>query len=330
MNRKLRVIVVGAGLFGTKRLHACLALPSDFEVVGVVDTSVDQQKKIRTQYGVPTFGHIAQAPKGTDLAIISTPNTFHERLTIGALSHGMHVLCEKPLAPTVKEARRIIHAAKKYHKLVKTGSNHRFFPTVQKAKELFEQGTIGRLLLFKASIGINGERVANKWFWNRAVSGGGSFIDNGCHVLDIARMFMGNFSACSAHMTNTYWKRTSVEDVGSAIFVTKDKRQAVITSSWIQWAGYLHIELWGSDGYIIIDSTAQDIVTIGGKVGHITTYDYSHEPKDSYHRELLYMKSCILQKRTPQPDANDGAHVIAMIESAYRSSQKKSWTSINL
>ncbi len=328
MNRRVRAVIVGAGLFGTKRLRACLAMPTEFDVVGVVDILPDQREKIRSQFHVPTFGHISETPKDVDLAIISTPNAFHERLTVESLAHGMNVLCEKPLAPTVNECRRIIRAAKKYHKLVKTGSNHRFFPTVQKAKELFEQGTIGKLLLFKASIGINGERVANKWFWNHRMSGGGSFIDNGCHVLDIARMFMGNFTKCSAHMTNTYWKGTSVEDVGSAIFVTRDDRQAVITSSWIQWAGYLHIELWGEKGYIIIDSTTHDIVTMGNKEGVVTTYDYSNEPKDSYHRELLYMKRCILTKTDPHPDAMDGSYVIGMIESAYRSSQKKSWTTI--
>lgn len=328
MNKIVRVVIVGAGLFGTKRLRACLALPADFQVVGVVDTSIKQQQRIQQEYGIPTFAKISEVPRDTDLAIISTPNMFHEPLTVEALRAGMHVLCEKPLAPTTKSTKRIVTMAKKYGKFVKTGSNHRFFHHVEKAKDLFDQGFIGKLLLFKASIGINGQRIANKWFWDPKLSGGGSFIDNGCHVLDIARMFMGNFTKCSAHMTNAYWKGTSVEDVGSAIFVTKDGRQAVITSSWIQWAGYLHIELWGEKGYIIIDSTTHDIVTTGNRQGAVTTYDYSNEPKDSYHRELLYMKRCILTKSDPHPNAEDGSYVINMIESAYRSSREKSWTTI--
>lgn len=324
----LRVIIVGAGFFGTKRIAACIALPEAFTVVGVVDPAEDRRNSVAQGFRVPTFPDIPSVTGRADAAIIATPNAYHADASISAMKHGMHVLCEKPLAPTVRDAKRIIAAARRYKKIVKTGSNHRFFHTVQKAKELYDRGAIGTLLFFKGSIGTNGTRVSRKWFWDPAISGGGTFIDNGCHLLDIARMFMGDFSHCTASMTTNLWKQTQVEDVGTAIYKTKDNRQAVITSSWIQWAGYLHIELWGESGYIIIDSTMHDTTTIGGKDGTCTIYDYSNEPKDSYHRELLYFKQCIETHSNPSPNAQDGEAVITMIHSAYQASKTKTWVHI--
>lgn len=328
MLHPLKSIIIGAGLFGTKRLRACLDMPRDFTVVGIIDSSDAQRKNIQKQFHIPTYSSLSEMKETADFAIVATPNAYHADMTISALKKGMHVLCEKPLAPTQKEAQRIETASKRYNKFVKTGSNHRFFHTVQKAKELYDRGAIGKLLHFKSSIGINGQRVSGKWFWDPEMSGGGSFIDNGCHLLDIARMFMGNFVSCHAHMANVYWKKSPVEDMGTAIYVTRDNRQAIIMSSWIQWAGYLHIELWGEKGYIIVDSTGRDTVTLGGKTGIFTTYDYSNEPKNSYHRELLYMKQCILSGTTPTPSAKDGTAVIGMIQSAYTSSRTKSWSHI--
>lgn len=324
----LRVVIIGAGHFGTKRLSACMDLPHDFTVAGVVDPSETQRRKISQTFGIPTASSIDHFAHQADLAIIATPNVYHASVSVAAMRNGFHVLCEKPLATKAVDALLIVKAAKRYKKLVKTGSNHRFLRTVQKAKSLFDSGIIGKILFFKGAIGTNGERVSRTWFWDPSISGGGTFIDNGCHLLDLARMFMGNFSTCSAHMANVHWSKTPVEDVGSAIFITPKGLQAIITSSWIQWAGYLHIELWGEKGYIVIDSAPHDIVTVGDKDGTCTTYDFSHEPKDSYHRELLYMKHCIETKTKPTPGADDGAAVISMVESAYTSSRKKTWATI--
>lgn len=326
--KPLRVVIVGAGFFGTKRLAACLALSNDFQVVAVVDPAEEQRTRIAKQFGVAVAQNLKSVAQNADVAIIATPNAFHAQTSIEAMRQGMHVLCEKPLATTAADTKKIVSAARRYHKIVKTGSNHRFFHTVQKAKEIYDRGTIGKLLFFKGSIGTNGSRVSRKWFWDPAISGGGTFIDNGCHILDIARMFMGNFTSCTAAMTTNLWKETHVEDVGSAIYKTKDHRQAVITASWLQWAGYLHIELWGEKGYIIIDSTTHDTVTVGGKDGIFTTYDYSNEQKDSYHRELQYLAGCIRKGTLPSPNATDGTAVIAMIEAAYIASKKHIWVPI--
>ena len=324
----LRVVIVGGGFFGSKRLQACLELSETFQVMAVIDPSEQQRFHVMNTYHIPAVESFSMLSKPAELAIIATPNIFHAEASIEAMKRGMHVLCEKPLATRVNDAERIVRAAKRYKKIVKTGSNHRFFHTIQKAKELYDKGSIGTLLNFKGSIGTNGSRVSRKWFWNKEWAGGGTFIDNGCHLIDLARMFLGDFTSVTASMETNLWKKAGVEDMGTAIFRTKDGRLATISSSWYQWAGYLHIELWGEKGYIIVDSTTHDTVTIGGVDGEVVTYDYSHEKKDSYQRELLYLESCIRKHAVPSPNASDGAAIIALIDAAYISSRDKTWKKI--
>lgn len=327
-NSPIRIVIIGAGFFGSKRVAACLKYPRIFRVVAIIDPSEEQRKRIETTYHLPVFARLGEFDGEADAAIVATPNTYHKDSSIEAMKRGMHVLCEKPLATTVLDAQRIAQAAKKYKRIVKTGSNHRFFRSVQKAKELFDNGRIGRLLNFRGTIGTNGSRVSRKWFWNKQVSGGGTLIDNGPHLLDIARMFMGDFASVIASMETNLWKTAGVEDMAQVLFRTKDERVASITASWYQWTGYLHIELWGEKGYIIIDSSEGDTVTVGGPDGTRKTYDFSKQKKDSYERELLYFADCIRKQRAPEPNATDGAYVLAMIESAYLSSRTKMWQPI--
>jgi predicted dehydrogenase len=330
-DRKLRVIVVGGGYFGKKRLYACQDLSKDIEVVGLVESDDRKAQNLSHQYHLTCKPNLVDyRGSHVDAAIICTPNVTHPELAIRALSLGWHVLCEKPLAINSVQAKKISSAAIRYHRFVKTGSNHRFFPPVQKAYHLVQSGKIGDILSFKGSIGNDGTHTANGWFWDKSVSGGGTFIDNGCHLIDLARMFMGDFSSCTGLAANVFWKKTAVEDIGTGIFVTGDGGQAVISSSWIQWRGYLYFELWGTKGFIIVDMRDKDTLTFGRRgETQVKTYDFSGEPKNSYHRELLYFKDCIFKNIPPKPDARDGARVIDMIEAVYTSNKTHKWVRLN-
>lgn len=326
---KIKTVLVGAGYFGQKRIKACLDLKDNLEIIGVVDSDPNKIKLIENTYSLKSFKQLSDIKEKFDLAIISTPNNTHADLAVQALTMGANVLCEKPLASNSTDALRIVKQAKKSKLLVKTGSNHRFFSSVQKALELYKKGEIGELLSFRGSIGNAGQQTANSWFWNKKTSGGGTFIDNGCHLIDIARMFMGDFKKCVGHTDQLFWKDAKVEDFGTSVFYNDKEKHAMITSSWFQWHGYLYFELWGDKGYIIVDSRDQDTLKLGKKDNPLcTVYDFSNYPKNSYHQELLYFIDCIHKNIQPQPNAEDGYKVIKMIEAIYASSKQKKW--INL
>jgi len=322
----VRLIVVGCGYFGLKRIQACLQIPTHVSLVAVVDKNIKLAEKIANKYHVFYGNSIVEVTKkfSCDAAIIAVPNMYHKECSLDALSCGLHVLCEKPLASTHKDAIEIEKAAIKYNRLLKTGSNHRYFSSVQKAYEVFKKGTIGNILLFRGSIGNNGTHVQDTWFWDKQKSGGGTFIDNGCHLVDIARWFMGDFISSVGTMTNVYWKKTDVEDVGTAIFMTKKNQLAVITCSWTQWAGYIAIEIWGDKGFIIIDSKDGDTIVVGNRTNTKTRrYTFATQKLNSYQKELIYFASCIRNNVQPSPNGTDGKAVLRLIECAYESAQKK-------
>ncbi len=326
--RPIGTIIVGAGYFGQKRLDACKSLQKEYRVVGVVDTDKKVLQHISKKYHVPVSASLSLFTNKADLAIIATPNAYHTKQCIDALSLGLHVLCEKPLATNYRDALRIVAASKRYRRFVKTGSNHRFIPYVEKAIELVKKGAVGKVLSINGAIGNNGAHVAGRWFWNPKLSGGGTLLDNGCHLVDIVRLLLGGITRCSAHTATLYWKKARTEDTGSAIFVTKDGRQAVISSSWTRWDGYLSLEVFGDKGCVITDSATENVVVIN-KNGTVTAkYNYSKDKTSSYQKELLYMKACIERGVAPKPDAKDGARVIQLIEAAYQSSRKKTWITL--
>lgn len=325
MDKQLRVIIVGCGYFGQKRIQACQRHKDLFRIVGVVDTDTARAASFAVPLGIPHANSISAVLRATpaDVAIIATPNCYHAPLACEALRHKLHVLCEKPLASSFSEAKKIVRSAKKYGRLVKAGSNHRFFPTIQKAAELIANGDIGEILYIKGDIGNNGSHTKESWFWNDAISGGGTYIDNACHLLDIIRWFMGDFVSCVGAMSNVYWKKTRVEDVAGGIYKTKKGRLAVITSSWTQWTGYMSLEIWGSKGYILIDSKRGSTTTVGSTTDATQrVFDFSNQPLSSYDDELSYFAQCIHHKSEPRPNAIDGARVIQMIEGVYRSAKQ--------
>jgi predicted dehydrogenase len=329
---KLSVAVVGCGYFGSKRIQACAGIPDDIDLRAVMDADESRAAQAGDAAGVPHYSDFGTLLNETeiDAIILAVPNSMHSPLSVQALEAGKHVLCEKPLAISPSEAQRIVDAVESSGKIVKTASNHRFFPTVTKAHELYTSGRIGEILSFRGAIGNDGGLTHDSWFWKKDVAGGGTFIDNACHLLDIARMFMGDFTMCLGQVANLYWKEAEVEDYATGIFVTEEGRQALITSSWTQWTGYFYFELWGDAGYIFVDSRGVDRVTVGdNRKGVVRTFDYGRYPITSHQDELSYFAKSITMGEQPIPSAADGLEVIKMIDGVYRSTAEKTWVSLN-
>ena len=327
----LSVAVAGCGYFGTKRIQACAKIPDEINLRAVMDMDESRAAQAGAAAGVNHFSDYDALLNETDIdaIILAVPNNMHASMSVQALEAGKHVLCEKPLAIRPSEAQLIVDAAEVNGRFVKTASNHRFFPTVTKAVELYSEGLIGQALSFRGAIGNDGALTRDSWFWKKEIAGGGTMMDNACHLLDIARMFMGDFSQCLGQVANLYWKQAEVEDYATGIFVTEEGRQALITSSWTQWTGYFYFELWGDAGYIFVESRGGDKVTIGdNRHGVVHTYDYGDYPITSYQDEVSYFARSVIASEQPVPSASDGLAVIKMIDGVYRSTAKKTWVSL--
>ena len=322
-----KTIVVGVGSFGEKRARAVKESLWG-ELIGVADIDMQRATKVAQRFSVQPFAIEEAFENKADVVLVATPNKYHTPVTVKALESGKHVLCEKPLSLNAGEVKKMVEASKKAGRFLKMGSNHRYFTSVMRAHEIFESGEIGDIISFNGRIGNNGERVKESWFWDKELSGGGTLLDNGCHLIDIARWFMGDFSKVMGVTSNIYWKQCLVEDTACGVFVTSNGQMAIINSCWRQMAGYLHFEINGTGGYITVDGRFDthggDKVYWQGNGGKtIRCEDFGHIPPNSYVLELDDFYVALQNGIQPVPSGEDGLKIMAMIDVIYNNNGKE-------
>ena len=257
-----------------------------------------------------------------DVVVICTPNNQHARLSIAALNSGKHVFCEKPLATTVEDARLMVNTANENRKFLKVSSNVRYFGNVAKGREMLTNGKIGEPLFFRGWIGHPGWNLRpGTWFMDLTIIGGGTLIDNGCHLIDIVRWSLGEIAECFGYTGLLKHKLKGQEDNAMAVLTTVDNKPAFIHSSWTEWNGYLYTELYGSEGSIIIDSRGDEAKVIVRFQDHDEIYDFSREPRESFKREIDDFIVSIKEGKEHPPTGYDGMRVVEIIHGIYESSK---------
>lgn len=329
---KFNFSVVGCGGFGKKRISALKNIGA--KISCLVDTNEQLVSKLAGEIGCEYSTDYNSVLKRDDVdcVIVATPNKFHAPIAVAALKAGKHVICEKPLARTVAEAHSMVDAAKHGKVFLKTGSNLRYFSNVVKAKELVDKGVIGKPLFVRGWIGHDGQKILHAWNVDKEMAGGGTFLDNGAHILDLFRWFVGDFSDCFGYV-NTLSMPVKVEDNGMGLFKSKDGRMAFIQSSWTEWSGYMYMEVYGSEGSVIIDNRGERVAntnqwTVSSKTicttkgGIHQIFDYSAEKPQSYELELKDFIEHVKRGEQPLASGHDGMKVVEMVHGIYESSAK--------
>lgn len=254
MTSPLRVALVGAGDVGQLRAQAVVQTPG-LDLAVVADVVKERAKRLAGRFGAEASTEPLSAVRRDDvhLVIVSTPPDRHAAISVAALSAGKHVLCEKPLAHTLADAERMCEAAEANGVLLKTGFNHRHFPAMAFARTLIDGGKIGEVVGVKAHAGHpGGEEFGHAWVHDGRVTGGGSLVDNGIHVLDLARFFLGEeVEWATGYVANLVWPFENAEDNGFALFRSASGKIAQVHASWTRWRGYhFWVETLGTQGYV--------------------------------------------------------------------------------
>ena len=146
----LRYGLVGAGVVSGVHLDAIAGL-EDVELVGINALNLEAAEVRAREHGCRAFGRVDELlAEGLDVVVVCTPHPSHAELTIAALEAGAHVLCEKPLAPEVREADAMIDAANRTGRLLGVCFQQRFRPVIAAARRLLDEGRLG--VLVRASI----------------------------------------------------------------------------------------------------------------------------------------------------------------------------------
>ena len=320
---KLGFGVVGCGRMGRRRMRSVVEHPKT-DLLCVADVNPADARSAAEEFACPAYSRYQDLLQHdhVDIVIVSVPNKWHQETVVAALEAKKHVFCEKPLAKTPDEAQAMVDAARRNGVTLKTGSNLRFFPNVLKARELLDANTIGDLLFIRTWIGHDGWNLRDNWYANPEIAGGGTFLDNGCHVLDLCRWFLGEVTSAFGVVSTKLWPVQPLEDNGFGIFETADGKTAFVHASWTEWAGYMYMEIYGTAGFIRIDSRGRACTTVlGRRDGSEQVFDFSALPANSYAAEFAHWIGALEAGREPSPSGYDGLRAVAMAHAVYQSSR---------
>ena len=253
MGKKLRIGIIGCGgIANGKHMPSLKVFDKEVEMVAFADIVEDRAKTAAKEYGTAdakVYLDYTELLKddSIDVVHVLTPNRTHAEISIAALEAGKHVMCEKPMAKSAADARRMVEAAKKSGKKLTIGYQHRHKPESVYLKKVIERGDLGKIYYSKA-FAIRRRGTPN-WgvFLNEYEQGGGPLIDIGTHSLDLTLYLMNNYSPKMVVGTKykmlpnpdcgNPWgawdeKQHTVEDSAFGFIVMKDGSTINLETSW--------------------------------------------------------------------------------------------------
>ena len=250
MTEPLRIGIVGLGKMGKIRAET-IEKNSGTVLVSVTDPSPPTGgfNGVRLY---PNYESVIRSD--VDAVFVCTPNRFAPDVVVAALNAGKHVFCEKPPGRNLDDIQRILAAERTNPGLkLKFGFNHRYHFGIQEAKRIVESEQYGRILWMRGIYG-KGESSApaGEWRNNPKIAGGGILLDQGIHMLDLFRFFCGDFVEIKSMCTSAYWD-APMEDNAFALLRDDVGRIAMLHSSFNQWKHRFTLEIYMSDGYLVVD-----------------------------------------------------------------------------
>jgi predicted dehydrogenase len=342
-NDILKVGIIGCGAIGRKR---ALALDDSSVLIACCDVDGAIGGKFASDFSCKFYESYEELFQETDcdIVIVAAVNKYARDIAVQALKMGKHVLAEKPLGRNAAEAQEIVNAVNSKQLTVnsspltshvspstvlKTGFNHRFHPTIRKAKELLDEGAIGQCFNIRARYGHGGRPgMENEWRASKDLCGGGELLDQGVHVIDLIRWFGGEVNEVYGKVETKFWNM-EVEDNAFAILKTDSDATASFHVSWTNWKNIFSFEVFGTDGYLRIEglggSYGPETLEFGrrrkeGGVPDIQRFEFP--PEDiSWKMEWQEFVSAIEEKRQPLGNGIDGLRANEVIEAIYESSR---------
>ncbi len=319
--------IVGCGLIGQKRAKA---LGSGGKLVACADIDVDRAENLARTSVAKVFRdwrELVWLPE-VEVVIVATLHDSLAEITRTAAEAAKHVLVEKPAARNAAELEPVILAAAKHGVKVHVGFNHRYHRSLRKAMEIVDSGALGELMFVRARYG-HGARIGydKEWRANPALSGGGELIDQGPHLIDLSRWFLGEFPEVQGFAHTYYWDMP-VDDNGFLLLKTAKKQAAFLHASCTEWKNLFSMEIYGKLGKL-------DLSGLGGSYGvekitwyrmlpemgppETTSWEYPMGD-DSWAVEMAEFFEDIRLDREPAAGLRDAQAALKIVESVYRES----------
>ncbi|SMF75474.1 Gfo/Idh/MocA family protein [Pseudobacteriovorax antillogorgiicola] len=249
---KIRVGIAGYGIVG-KRRHDYLNLNPRFEVVSVCDQKFQEEGRLQCGARHYTSYQSMIEKEPLDALFVCLTNDVAPDATILGLQAGCHVFCEKPPGRTVEDITSVIKVSNQHpSQKLKYGFNHRYHDSIMRAMEIISTHDLGEVINLRGVYGKS--KILNyksNWRTQRSIAGGGILLDQGIHMVDLFRLFAGEFSEVHSFISNRYWNH-DVEDNAYAIMKTNNGIIGMLNSSATQWRHRFNLEISLSEGAVIL------------------------------------------------------------------------------
>jgi len=327
--KKLKVGIAGYGVVGKRRRifidkNPCLS------TVAVSDLNFGGDGILAD--GTFYFNNYQKIfEKDIDILFVSLPNYLASDATMSGLRHGLHIFCEKPPGRNVQDIRDVIEVEKKNSMLkLKYGFNHRYHASVAEAKKIIQSGQYGEIINIR---GVYGKSsiipFETGWRSERRYAGGGILLDQGIHMLDMIRLFAGDFGEIKSFVSNDYWQH-DVEDNVYAIMRNKNGCVAMIHSTATQWQHKFRLEITLQEALIELTgilsgskSYGDEKLKIvprnsGSNIGSFYEITNSYLEDNSWRDEINEFADIILQdKPVENGNSSDALKVMEMVNQIY-------------
>lgn len=335
----VNVGIIGCGMITQTRHAPEYAQNPHARILGMYDADSARLAEVAMRYDCRSYAspEAIIADPQIDAISICSPNATHARYAIMALQGGKHVLCEKPIALSLDDSRKMIGVAEAAGKILMVGHNQRLLPTHRRAKELLDAGAIGKILSFQSNFKHSGpenwsiDRANTTWFFDKTRAQFGALGDLGAHKLDIIRYLLGGEVEDVEAIVMTLDKRgpdgnlIAIDDNAMAFFRMVGGVPGIMHVSWTNYGEEDNSTvIYGDEGVMKIFGDYTDDIVLEMRDGTIVKYAVGRiqtntsQTKSGIIDEFI---SAIIENRKPLITGLDGHNTIAVILACYHSNE---------
>ncbi|MCF7944394.1 MAG: Gfo/Idh/MocA family oxidoreductase [Spirochaetia bacterium] len=335
---KTKIALAGAGFISHIHMESYMRFVPDAEIVAVYSRSEASASAFAEQYNISAwYTDYGQMLKETNCEIVDIclPNFLHHKATLKAAESGRHVIIEKPLCVTLKEADEMIEACKNAGVKLMYAEELCFAPKYERVKSLVnEEGAVGKVYMIKQSEKHSGPH--SDWFYDVSQSGGGVLMDMGCHAVAWMRWILGGsprvVSVYATMQSVLHSNRSRGEDNTVMVLEFEDDVIGVAEDSWARHGGMDDkIEIYGDGGVTYADLfmgnstltySLEGYGYVAEKAGTSKGWTFTMFEEafnQGYPHELLHFIDCIRNNKQPKVTGEDGRAVLEILYAAYAS-----------
>ncbi len=326
MGDPLRVGIIGGGAIVQVAHLPVLKKLKHVEVRAICDTDLPKARALADRFNIKdAFDDIEELLRYEELdaLVICTPNHLHESHILAALSADLHVLVEKPFAPTAASAQKIARAAERRERVVMVGMNHRYRPDVQIVRSFVQSGELGAVDSVRGSWHVfRPSRAQLGWRQRRELSGGGVMLDLGLSVVDLALWLAGNPRPVRVSASLNFPARSTVEESGSAFVICENGTSVFLDVTWRHFGDgeRFGVGIRGSKGTASINPLTvwKDLNGVPADVSPTGSVGRENAFTASYRAEWAHFLAAVAGDAKP-PTLQDHVTLHKVIDAIYRS-----------